>query len=155
MATFQPEQSTVKTRQAIAHAQAMARELGHPEVGTPHLLMATVTQEGGLVRQLLERSGVHGAAVERALQEWFARQPKVQGGEVRPTRELVAALDLAAKEAESLHDKYVSTEHLILAFLSDDAARAGIRAGEILRELGRELGALARPVRRLRRDQCL
>ena len=136
MATFQPEQATVKTRHAIAHAQAMARELGHPEVGTPHLLMATATQEGGLVRPLLERAGVHGAAVERALQEWFARQPKVQGGEIRPSRELITALDLAAGEAEKLHDKYVSTEHLILAFLSDDAGRAGIRAGEILRSLG-------------------
>ena len=32
-----------------------------------HLLMATVQQEGGLVRPLLERAGVHGAAVERAI----------------------------------------------------------------------------------------
>ena len=40
MAVFNPETATVKTRHAIAHAQAMTRELGHPELTSLHLLMA-------------------------------------------------------------------------------------------------------------------
>jgi ATP-dependent Clp protease ATP-binding subunit ClpB len=136
MAVFNPEQTTVKTRQAIAHAQAMTRELGHPELTSLHLLMATIQQEGGLVRPLLERAGVHGSALERALSQEFSRQPKVAGGDVRPSSELHRALDLAAAEAEALHDKYVSTEHLILAFLSDKAKKANVRAGKVLAELG-------------------
>ena len=66
MAVFNPETATVKTRHAIAHAQAMTKELGHPELTSLHLLMAALQQDGGLVQPLLERTGVHGAAVTRA-----------------------------------------------------------------------------------------
>ena len=136
MAVFKAESATVKTRHALAHAQAMAKELGHPEITSVHLLTATMQQDDGLARPLLERAGVHGAAIDRLLGERLAKAPKVQGGDVRPTRELGDALDLAAAEAEQLKDKFVSTEHLILAFLGDKAARAGVKAAEILRELG-------------------
>jgi ATP-dependent Clp protease ATP-binding subunit ClpB len=136
MAVFNPEKTTVKTRHAIAHAQAMARELGHPEVDSLHLLMAAVSQEGGLVRPLLERAGIHGAAIERAVTSEFSKRPKVSGGNLGVSRELHTALDLAAGEAEALKDKFVSTEHIVLALLSDAAGKAGIKAGKLLRELG-------------------
>ncbi len=136
MAAFNPEKSTVKTRHTIAHAQAMARELGHPEVDSLHLLMAAITQEGGLVRPLLERAGIHGAAIERAVTNEFAKRPKVSGGSLGVSRELHAALDIAADEAEALKDKFVSTEHLVLALLSEAANKAGVKAGKLLRELG-------------------
>ena len=61
MAVFDPEQTTVKTRQALAHAQAMARELGHPELTTLHLLMAGLQQDGGLIKPLL--NGLYSAFV--------------------------------------------------------------------------------------------
>jgi ATP-dependent Clp protease ATP-binding subunit ClpB len=136
MAVFNPEQATVKTRQAIAHAQAMARELEHPELTSLHLLMATVQQDGGLVRPLLERAGVHGNALQRAVTDEFAKQPHVAGGSLRPSSELSRALDLAAVEAEVLHDKFVSTEHLVLGFLSDNAKKHGVRAAKVLENLG-------------------
>ena len=46
MAAFNPEKATVKTRHAIAHAQAVARELGHPEVDSLHLLSASLAARG-------------------------------------------------------------------------------------------------------------
>ncbi len=137
MAVFHPEQTTIKTRHAIAHAQAMAKELGHPEVTSLHLLMASLQQEGGLVRPLLERAGLHGTAIERALTAEFSKQPCVSGGsEIGASQELREALDMAAGEAETLRDKFVSTEHLVLAFLDDRAERAKIRAAKLLRGLG-------------------
>ncbi|MFO7563432.1 MAG: AAA family ATPase [Enhygromyxa sp.] len=136
MAAFNPEKATVKTRHAVAHAQAIARELGHPEVDSLHLLSAAVTQDGGLVRPLLERAGVHGAAIERALASEFSKRPKVSGGSLGVSRELHAALDLAASEAEALKDKFISTEHLVLAFLSPQADKQAVKAGKLLRELG-------------------
>ena len=136
MAVFNPEKATVKTRHAVAHAQAMARELGHPEVDSLHLLAAAVAQDGGLVRPLLERAGVHGAAIERALAAEFAKRAKVSGGSLGVSRELHAALDQAADEAEALKDKFISTEHLVLAFLSPQAEKAGVKASKLLRELG-------------------
>jgi len=136
MAVFNPETATVKTRHAIAHAQAMTRELGHPELTSLHLLMAALQQEGGLVTPLLERTGVHASAVERAVKAELARQPRTQGSEPRPSRELNELLDLAADEAETLHDRFVSSEHLILACFNPKAIKQKIRAAEVLGKLG-------------------
>ncbi|HEY0138216.1 MAG TPA: ATP-dependent chaperone ClpB [Nannocystis sp.] len=136
MAVFNPETATVKTRHAIAHAQAMTKDLGHPELTSLHLLMAALQQEGGLALPLLERTGVHGAAIDRAVKAELARQPRVQGAEPVPAKELRDLLDLAAGEAEALHDRFVSTEHLILACFSAKASKLKIRAAEVLGKLG-------------------
>ena len=136
MAAFNPESATVKTRHAIAHAQAMAKELGHPEINSLHLLMAALQQDGGLARPLLERAGAHGAAIERAIKAELGKQPRVSGGDLGVTRELHALLDLAAGEAEAIHDRFVSTEHLLLGALSDKAAKERIRAAQLLQSLG-------------------
>ena len=136
MAVFNSETATVKTRHAIAHAQAMTKEFGHPELTSLHLLTAALQQDGGLALPLLERAGVHGAAIERAVKAELARQPRVQGSEPGPSKELRDLLDLAAGEAEALHDRFVSTEHLILACFSAKAIKQKIRAAEVLSKLG-------------------
>jgi len=155
MAVFNAESATLKTRHALAHAQAMAKELGHPELTSVHLLTAAVQQDGGLAKPLLERAGVHGAAIERVLQRELSRLPKVQGAELRPSRELGDALDLAAGEATQLKDKFVSTEHLLLAFLSDAAVRVGAKAANILRELGATRDLVLSALREVRGTQTV
>src|SRR5262245_3472044 len=155
MPAFNPEKTTVKTRHAIAHAQAMARELGHPEVDSLHLLMAAISQEGGLVRPLLERAGIHGAAIERAVSNEFAKRPKVRGGSLGVSRELHTTLDLTAGEAEALKDKFVSTEHIVLALLSDAANKAGIKAGKLLRELGASRELVLSALQEMRGNQSV
>jgi ATP-dependent Clp protease ATP-binding subunit ClpB len=136
MKPFEPESATVKTRHAIAHAQAMAKQLGHPELTSLHLLLATLEQEGGLVGPLLDRAGVHAAAAARATKEALGRLPQVQGADLRVARELHEALDLAAAEAGDLKDKFVSGEHILLALLSEKARRKSVRASEVLFGLG-------------------
>jgi ATP-dependent Clp protease ATP-binding subunit ClpB len=155
MAAFNPEKATVKTRHAVAHAQAIARELGHPEVDSLHLLSATISQEGGLVRPLLERAGVHGAAIERALAGEFSKRPKVSGGNLGVSRELHAALDLAADEAESLKDKFISTEHLVLACLSPHADKTGVKASKLLRQLGASRELVLSALQEMRGNQSV
>ena len=138
MAAFNPETATVKTRHALAHAQAMGQELQHPEITSLHLLMAMLQQDGGLVGPLLERAGVHASAARRAVTERFASLPKVSGshGSPRPTAELMRILDLAAGEAKDLHDKFTSTEHVLLALLSPKAKKADVKATAVLEDLG-------------------
>ncbi|MEM9458813.1 MAG: ATP-dependent chaperone ClpB [Myxococcota bacterium] len=155
MPTFSPESATVKTRHALAHAQAMAKELGHPEVTSLHLLTAALQQDGGLVRPLLERAGVHGAAVTRAAHDALSTLPQVRGADLRVATELGEALDLAAREASDLKDKFVSTEHLLLAFVSDKAQRKEIRAARLLAELGANKELLLSALRDVRGHQSV
>jgi len=155
MAAFNPEKATVKTRHALAHAQAMARELGHPEVGSLHLLMAAVQQEGGLVRPLLERAGIHGAALERAISAELAKRARGSSGNVGVGRDLRTMLDLAADEADALKDKFISTEHLVLALLSSAAEKAGIEAARLLRSLGANRDLLLSALQEVRGTQSV
>ena len=155
MTAFDPQRATVKTRHALTHAQAMARELGHAEVDSLHLLSAALSQDGGLVRPLLERAGVHGSAAERALQQKFAQRAQVQGAEIGISRELRSVLDLAAAEAESLKDSFVSTEHLLLAMLSPAADKARVRASGLLRELGATRELLLSALQEVRGSQSV
>jgi ATP-dependent Clp protease ATP-binding subunit ClpB len=155
MPAFSPESATVKTRHALAHAQAMAKELGHPEVSSLHLLAAAMQQDGGLVGPLLERAGVHGAAVQRALSAALAKLPKVSGADLRVARELSEALDLAAAEAAELKDKFVSTEHILLALVSDKALRKDVRAAKVLGELGANRDLLLSALRDVRGHQTV
>ena len=79
MAVFNPETATVKTRHAIAHAQAMTKELGHPELTSLHLLQAALQQEGGLALPLLGRTGIYGSAVDRGVNAELSYPPRFQG----------------------------------------------------------------------------
>ena len=155
MPAFNPESATVKTRHALAHAQAMARELGHPEVTSVHLLMAAVQQDGGLVGPLLARAGVHESASKRALTEALGRLPKVSGADLRVSRELGLVLDFAAKEAHELKDKFVSTEHLVLALVSDAARRKEVRAALVLEQLGADRDLVLSALRDVRGNQSV
>ncbi|MFV8752574.1 ATP-dependent Clp protease ATP-binding subunit [Nannocystaceae bacterium ST9] len=155
MAAFNPEKATVKTRHALAHAQAMARDLGHPEVGSLHLLMSAVQQEGGLVRPLLERAGIHGAAIERALSAELGKRARTSSGNVGVARDLRTTLDLAADEADALKDKFISTEHLVLALLSSAAEKANIEAARVLRSLGATRELLLSALQEIRGNQSV
>ncbi len=153
MSAFQAENATVKTRQAIAHAHAMARELNHPELNSLHLLLALLQQDGGLARPLLERAGAHAGAVERAVSQQFATQPRVTGAAVGPSQELIKTLDLAAAQADALKDRFVSAEHILLAMLSDEGERDRVRASAVLRGVGLTKDLLLSALAELRGNQ--
>lgn len=155
MPAFSPESATIKTRHALAHAQAMARELGHPEVTSLHLLTAAAQQDGGLVAPLLGRAGVHEAALQRALSTELSKLPSVSGADLRVSRELSIVLDLAAGEAEALKDKFVSTEHIVLALVSDKALRKEVRAARVLQALGTNRDLLLSALRDVRGNQSV
>ncbi|MCK9463296.1 MAG: ATP-dependent chaperone ClpB [Proteobacteria bacterium] len=123
---------TVKSREAIAAAEVVARRAGHQEVKPLHVLAALLDQSDGLVQPLLERAG---AAIERlreALRAALGGLPVVTGAETYVGNELKRLLDEAAKEADKLKDDYVSTEHLLLAM----ADGKGGEASRLLREIG-------------------
>ena len=109
----------------------------------PHVLTALLS-EGGIPIQILGKLGVNtGIVREIALRE-AAKLPKVQGEseQVYLSRELSKAFKTAEKEAKSLGDEYISTEHLLLGIAEDatgelknEFKRLGITRDSILRTL--------------------
>src|SRR3989440_4254971 len=102
---------TIKSQEAVAAAQELARRLGNPELYPEHLLVALLDQE--LPRELVESASTLRAEAEEKL----AQRPTVAGGTQQPqiSAAFAKVLDRAADEARSMQDDYVSTEHLLLA----------------------------------------
>ena len=124
---------TVKSQEAIARAQSIARERQHQGIGTAHLLAALLEQKEGVVAPVLEKLGVLPATVAREVTAALDKAPKVYGQEPGQYLTTPAAnvLEEASSEAERLKDEYVSTEHILLALAGSDDD-----TGKLLRSLG-------------------
>ncbi len=150
---------TIKSGEAVAGAQELARRAGNPEITPDHLAIALLDQE--LPRTLAERAGANPAALRNEAEARLAQQPSVSGGaQPQASTAFRKALDDAFAEATQLQDEYVSVEHLLLALglVPRDALLAAlqqVRGGQrvtsqdpegsyqALEKYGRDLTALA------------
>ncbi|MCY3934388.1 MAG: ATP-dependent chaperone ClpB [Chloroflexi bacterium] len=132
---------THKAQQAILAAQQRAAEAQHAELVTAHLLAALLTQEEGLVPQLIRKIGVPPAGLLREVEASLQQQPRLQqAAQPRLSDELDRVLRKAEKDAAQLRDEYISSEHLLLALAVAKSVqpilnRHGIHHGAILTAL--------------------
>jgi ATP-dependent Clp protease ATP-binding subunit ClpB len=117
---------TLKSQEAVAAAQELARRMGNPELYPEHLLLALLDQE--LPQQLVSDAAALRAEAEAALRG----KPSVEGMQQQPnvSAAFSRVLDKAAAEARRMEDDYVSTEHLLLALdvVPRDQLEAKIKA---------------------------
>ncbi len=109
---------TEKSMSAIYSAEQSAREYGNPEIKQAHLLYALLTQENGLIPEVLKGVEID---VERMTSDVLAlleKLPKVRGqSNAYVNVGLSSALDEAEKQAELMKDDFVSVEHLTLGIV--------------------------------------
>src|SRR3989441_346199 len=111
---------TVKAQEALQAAQALASEHGHQSIEPEHLLHALVAQKDGVVAPILGKLGVRADTLTSQVDAALEKIPQVRGGSGQYMGErLRAALERAQKQAESMKDEYVSTEHLLVAIAQD------------------------------------
>ena len=115
-------QFTQKSLEAIQNAQSLAVEHGNQQVGQPHLLLALLRQEEGLIGQLMGRMGVPADSFAAAAAGMVDGLPKVSGGgreadKIYISQPLDQALNAAQTQAGRMKDDFVSVEHLFLGLL--------------------------------------
>ena len=119
---------TQKSLEALQAAQQIAQEHGNQQIEQAHLLAALVSQEGGLIPQLLTAMDMTLPSFEAAVNAEVEKLPKVSGNAREAGKVYIApgvdkAVNAAEGAAESMKDEYVSVEHLFLALLDTaDAA---------------------------------
>ena len=129
-----PNKLTRKTGEALAAAQALARDENHSQVTPEHLLAALVSQPESVVLPVLQRIGVAAKIVRDRVDEALARQPKVYGQTAQNaalSAESYKVLEAADAQRAELGDDYLSTEHLLLAM---SQVAGGV--GDLLRAAG-------------------
>ena len=115
-------QFTQKSIEAVQTSQTLAQTYGNQQIEQPHLMLALLQQEGGLIPQLLTKMGLTVPSFETAVQAEVEKLPKVSGGgreagKVYISQGVDRALNKAEEIARGMGDEYVSVEHLLLALI--------------------------------------
>ena len=128
---------TKKALEAVNAAQSIAIENQNMQIMPEHLLYALVDQDGGLIPQLLKKTGIDTDNLLALLDGAISKIPAVSGSGREPDKIYISPVtDKIFNEAErlanSMRDEYVSVEHIMLAIF--DHATDEIK--NIFRSLG-------------------
>ncbi|MGD1995605.1 MAG: ATP-dependent Clp protease ATP-binding subunit [Anaerolineae bacterium] len=131
METDNWKQFTPEAGRALRKAEEAAVEMHHLQVGTEHLLLGLIQEEGGAAR-VLRRLGLRPHDVRRFILRLGLEEEQSHAGRPSLTKSTKRVIQLALEEARSRGDPKVDTEHILIALAKDDT---GI-AADILRNLG-------------------
>ena len=124
---FRFDKLTLKAQEAVARAQELAADRGHAQIDPLHLLAALLAETEGVVGPILERIGVNRRQLDQIVQAELGHFAHVSGGAPpQPSRELNNVLEAAQREADTMKDEFVSTEHLLLALTKVDSKAKNI-----------------------------
>jgi ATP-dependent Clp protease ATP-binding subunit ClpA len=140
------EQFTQRAKRTLSFAQEEAERLRHTYIGTEHLLVGLMREEGGVAGRVLRDLGLAQDRVEQ-----FARE-MTRAGQRSLNEQLVLSggvkkvLELAVDEARRLGHHYIGTEHLLLSLVRqsegiaiDVLKQLNIRPEEVRRQIRRVL----------------
>jgi ATP-dependent Clp protease ATP-binding subunit ClpC len=111
--------------QSLKHADAIARSFGSAYVGTEHLLLGLLAQEGSMGSKILEGAGV---TLERA-RIALNLTPKtlvINVGAKGLSETAKLTLKMAYDVAQDYSQEYCGTEHILYSIISQKNARATI-----------------------------
>ena len=115
---------TQKSLSAIQDAQSIAAEYGNPEIQEEHLFYALVSQEEGLIPEIIKGMGLDANSITKDTLNEIEKLPKVSGQSgVYLSQSLNQALVEAEKQAKSMQDDYVSVEHLMLGLFAKSSSK--------------------------------
>ena len=132
------EQFTEKARQAVSEANELAKQYNNSQIEVEHLLAALLSQEGGVVQQVIQKVGGNPAITQRQVTEDIERLPRAYGGsEPSISPRLRKLLEAAWKEMSNFHDEYLSVEHMLLAMfdIGDGSAQRILKAAGLTRDV--------------------
>lgn len=138
------ERFTQRARRVLSLAHEEAERLHHNYIGTEHLLMGLMREEGGVAGRVLRELGLETDRVKEMVERLTGVGRHTSGKiELAPATEQV--LQVAIEEARRMGHHYIGTEHLLLGMV-----RQGDGVGiEVLRRLGITPEQIRRQTRRI------
>jgi len=136
------ERFTDRARRVVVAAQEEARMLGHNHIGSEHLLLGLLHEQGGTAADVLAAAGITAEAARAQVRELAGPAGKSPAGPIPFTQRARKVLELSLREALEQRSRYIGTEHILLALMRD-ADDVGAR---VLERLGGSLPALRQRV---------
>ena len=123
--------------QSLKHADAIARSFGSAYIGTEHLLLGVLAQDGSMGNKLLEGVGVTLDRARLAL-NLTPKTLVINMGAKGLSETAKLTLRMAYDVSQDYSQEYCGTEHILYSILSQKNARATI----LLRDMNIELDNL-------------
>jgi ATP-dependent Clp protease ATP-binding subunit ClpC len=144
------ERFTQRARRVLSLAHQEAERLHQREIGTEHLLLGLIQEEGGVAGRVLRELGLE----EERVKEMIERV--IPPGRLFPERIQLSmgtekVIQNAIEEARKLGHQYIGTEHLLLGLVRETEGTAA----DVLRRLGVSPEQVRRQTRRILQDSPL
>ena len=117
---------TIKSQEAIQHAQQLAQGLGHQQIENEHIFKAISVVDENVLPFILKKLNINISMLNQILEKELESFPKVSGGDIMVSREAGKTLNEASIIAKKMGDEYVSIEHLLLAIFKSKSKIAQI-----------------------------
>jgi hypothetical protein len=133
---------TPRARNVVVAAQNEAKAAGNTEIGTEHLVLGLVQDEGALAGTVIVAQNVALESVREAARAALAPATGPVPDLIPFNREAKKALELTFREALRLGHNYIGTEHILLALLEAEDGQ-GMLTGLGLDKAAVEAGVVA------------
>ncbi len=125
------ERFTQRARRVLSLAHKEAERMKHAQIGTEHLLLGLLLDQGGIAGQVLRDLGVDIDSV-LTITENITGYGEYSGDALALSRGTQRVLELAVEEARNLSHHYIGVEHILLGLV---AYGKGV-ANDVLSQLG-------------------
>jgi ATP-dependent Clp protease ATP-binding subunit ClpC len=133
------ERFTQRARRVLSLAHQEAERMRHNYIGTEHLLLGLIREEGGVAGRVLRELGLEPERVQEIV-ERLTGTGQYRGGKLDLSPGTQQVLEHAVDEARRMGHHYIGTEHLLLGL---------VRYGEgVAMDVLRKLGVTPEQIRR-------
>jgi len=140
------ERFTQRARRVLSLAQEEAERLQHNYIGTEHLLLGLMREEGGVAGRVLRELGLEQNRVEELVERLTRASTRTTPVQLDLSPGTKKVLELAVDEARRMGHHYIGTEHLLLGLVRqsegvaiDVLKRLGVSPEEVRRQTRRVL----------------
>ena len=133
------ERFTQRARRVLSLAHQEAEQMRHSYIGTEHLLLGLIREEGGVAGRVLRELGLEAERVQEMV-ERLTTAGDYQGSKLELSPGTQQVLEYAVEEARRMGHHYIGTEHLLLGL---------VRYGEgVALDVLRKMGVTPEQIRR-------
>ncbi len=138
------ERFTQRARRVLSIAHQEAERARNNNIGTEHLLLGLMDEEGGVAGRVLRELGMATDRVREVISRVTTPSSSFDANHVELASDTQQVLEHAVEEARRLGHHYIGTEHILLGLVRVDST-----AMEVLRRLGVTAEQIRRQTRRV------
>ncbi|HSO11918.1 MAG TPA: ATP-dependent Clp protease ATP-binding subunit [Anaerolineales bacterium] len=145
------ERFTQRARRVLSLAHQEAERARNNNIGTEHLLLGLMEEEGGVAGRVLRELGMTSDRVREVVRRVSGSSSSFDANHVELSMETQQVLEHAVEEARRLGHHYIGTEHILLGLVRVEGVamevlrRLGVTAEQIRRQTRRVLNESASP----------